>query len=158
MMKSFLKSILYFIATAIIMVAISTVIRTLRPVPVFDFEIEYAISESAVGPGDSLECSPVITNTGNIDGYVSFEITQPLVPDEDTPLYIIDINDPWQKNGEHILGDDISTTYIYTVPLKPGETTVPLCNVITMAQIPLPTYARIDDINFSIEMYVEEVE
>ena len=158
MMKSFLKSILYFIATAIIMVAISTVIRTLRPVPVFDFEIEYAISESAVGPGDSLECSPVITNTGNIDGYVSFEIMQPLVPDEDIPLYIIDINDPWRKNGEHILGDDISTTYIYTVPLKPGETTVPLCNVITMAQIPLPTYIRIDDINFSIKMYAEEVE
>ena len=158
MMKSFLKSILYFIATAIIMVAISKVIRTLRPVPVFDFEIEYAISESAVGPGDNLECSPVISNTGNIDGYVSFEIMQPLVPDEDIPLYIIDINDPWQKNGEHILGDDISTTYIYTVPLKPGETTVPLCNVITMAQIPLPTYARIDDINFSIKMYAEEVE
>ena len=158
MMKSFLKSILYFIATVIIMSAISTMIRTLRPVPVFDFEIEYAISESAVGPGDSLECSPVITNTGNIDGYVSFEITQPLIPDEDTPLYIIDTNDLWQKNGEHILGDDISTTYIYTVPLKPGETTVPLCSGITMAQIPLPTYARIDDINFSIKMYAEEAE
>ena len=94
MMKSFLKSILYFIATVIIMSAISTVIRTLRPVPVSDFEIEYAISESAVGPGESLECSSVITNTGNIDGYVSFEIVQPLVADEDTPLYIIDINDP----------------------------------------------------------------
>ena len=158
MMKSFLKSILYFIATVIIMSAISTVIRTLRPVPVFDFEIEYAISESAVGPGESLECSSVITNTGNIDGYVSFEIVQPLVADEDTPLYIIDINDPWQKNGEHILGDDISTTYIYTVPLKPGETTVPLCKGITMASIPLSTYASIDDINFSIKMYAEEVE
>lgn len=158
MMKSFLKSILYFIATAIIMVAISTVIRTLRPVPVFDFEIEYAISESAVGLGESLECSSVITNTGNIDGYVSFEIVQPLVADEDTPLYIIDINDPWQKNGEHILGDNISTTYIYTVPLKPGETTVPLCKGITMASIPLSTYASIDDINFSIKMYAEEVE
>ena len=158
MMKSFLKSILYFIATVIIMSAISTVIRTLRPVPVFDFEIEYAISESAVGPGESLECSSVITNTGNIDGYVSFEIVQPLVADEDTPLYIIDINDPWQKNGEHILGDNISTTYIYTVPLKPGETTVPLCKGITMASIPLSTYASIDDINFSIKMYAEEVE
>ena len=158
MMKSFLKSILYFIATAIIMVAIPTVIRTLRPVPVFDFEIEYAISESAVGLGESLECSSVITNTGNIDGYVSFEIVQPLVADEDTPLYIIDINDPWQKNGEHILGDNISTTYIYTVPLKPGETTVPLCKGITMASIPLSTYASIDDINFSIKMYAEEVE
>lgn len=158
MMKSFLKSILYFIAMAIIMVAISTVIRTLRPVPVFDFEIEYAISESAVGPGASLECSSVITNTGNIDGYVSFEIVQPLVADEDTPLYIIDINDPWQKNGEHILDDNISTTYIYTVPLKPGETTVPLCKGITMASIPLSTYASIDDINFSIKMYAEEVE
>lgn len=158
MMKSFLKSILYFIATVIIMVAISTVIRTLRPVPVFDFEIEYAISESAVGLGESLECSSVITNTGNIDGYVSFEIVQPLVADEDTPLYIIDINDPWQKNGEHILGDNISTTYIYTVPLKPGETTVPLCKGITMASIPLSTYASIDDINFSIKMYAEEVE
>lgn len=158
MMKSFLKSILYFIATVIIMSAISTVIRTLRPVPVFDFEIEYAISESAVGLGESLECSSVITNTGNIDGYVSFEIVQPLVADEDTPLYIIDINDPWQKNGEHILGDNISTTYIYTVPLKPGETTVPLCKGITMASIPLSTYASIDDINFSIKMYAEEVE
>ena len=158
MMKSFLKSILYFIATVIIMSAISTVIRTLRPVPVFDFEIEYAISESAVGLGESLECSSVITNTGNIDGYVSFEIVQPLVADEDTPLYIIDINDPWQKNGEHILGDNISTTYIYTVPLKPGETTVPLCNGITMAPIPLPTYTSIYDINFSIMMYAEEVE
>ena len=140
------------------MSAISTVIRTLRPVPVFDFEIEYAISESAVGLGESLECSSVITNTGNIDGYVSFEIVQPLVADEDTPLYIIDINDPWQKNGEHILGDNISTTYIYTVPLKPGETTVPLCKGITMASIPLSTYASIDDINFSIKMYAEEVE
>ena len=158
MMKSFLKSILYFIATVTIVVAISTVIRTLRPVPVFDFEIEYAISESAVGLGESLECSSVITNTGNIDGYVSFEIVQPLVADEDTPLYIIDINDPWQKNGEHILGDNISTTYIYTVPLKPGETTVPLCKGITMASIPLSTYASIDDINFSIKMYAEEVE
>ena len=83
---------------------------------------------------------------------------QPLVPDEDIPLYIIDINDPWQKKCEHILGDDISTTYIYTVPLKPGETTVPLCKGITMASIPLSTYASIDDINFSIKMYAEEVE
>ena len=158
MMKSFLKSILYFIAAVIIIAAISTMIRALRPAPVFDFEIENAISESAVGPGDSLECSPVITNTGNIDGYVSFEITQPLIPDEDTPLYIIDINDPWQKNVEIILGDDISTTYIYTVPLKPGETTVPLCNCITMAPIPLSSYASIDDINFTINMYAEEAE
>ena len=158
MMKSFLKSILYFIATVIIMSAISTVIRTLRPVPVFDFEIEYAISESAVGLGESLECSSVITNTGNIDGYVSFEIVQPLVADEDTPLYIIDINDPWQKNGEHILGDNISTTYIYTVPLKPGETTVPLCKGITMASIPLSTYASIDDINCSTKMYAEQAQ
>ena len=158
MMKSFLKSILYFIATVTIAIVISQMLRIVRPVPVFDFEIEYAISESAVGPGDSLECSPVITNTGNIDGYVSFEIMQPLVPDEDIPLYIIDINDPWQKNGEHILGDNISTTYIYTVPLKPGETTVPLCKGITMASIPLSTYASIDDINFSIKMYAEEVE
>ena len=86
------------------------------------------------------------------------KIVQPLVPDEDTPLYIIDINDPWQQKDELILGDSISTTYIYTVPLKPGETTVPLCNGITMAPIPLPSYASIDDINITINMYAEEAE
>lgn len=158
MMKSFLKSILYFIATVTIVVAISQIIRIVRPVPVFEFETDYGFSKAMVGPGDYLDCSPVITNVGNIDGCVSFKIVQPLVPDEGTPLYIIDVNDPWQKNGELILGDIISTTYIYTVPLKPGETTVPLCNGITMASIPLPTYSSIDDINFSIMMYAEEAE
>ena len=157
-MKSFLKSILYFIATVTIVVAISQIIRIVRPVPVFEFETDYGFSKAMVGPGDYLDCSPVITNVGNIDGCVSFKIVQPLVPDEGTPLYIIDVNDPWQKNGELILGDSISTTYIYTVPLKPGETTVPLCNGITMAPIPLPSYASIEDINFTINMYAEEAE
>ena len=158
MIKAILKSAIHFIAPLIIVVALSQIIHAVRPVPVFDFETEYGLSPVAVGPGDYVECSPVITNTGNIDGYVSFKITQPLVPDDGNPLYIIDINDPWQQKDELILGDNISTTYIYTVPLKPGETTVPLCNGVTMADISLPTYARIEDINFTIDMYAEEAE
>ena len=81
-----------------------------------------------------------------------------MVPDEGTPLYLIELNDPWQQKDELILGDSISTTYIYTVPLKPGETMVPLYNGITMASIPLPSYASIEDINFTINMYAEEAE
>ena len=156
--KSFLKSILYFIATVTIAIVISQMLRIVRPVPVFEFETDYGFSKAIVGPGDYLDCSPVITNVGNIDGCVSFKIVQPLVPDEGTPLYLIELNDPWQQKDELILGDSISTTYIYTVPLKPGETTVPLYNGITMASIPLPSYASIEDINFTINMYAEEAE
>lgn len=105
-----------------------------------------------------MECSPVITNIGNIDGFVSFKVTQPLVPDEEVPLYIIDINDPWEQKEEVVLGDSISTTYLYSVPLKPGETTVPLCNGVTMADISFPSYARLEDINIALSMYAESAE
>lgn len=158
MMKTFLKSAISFIAPIIIIVAVSHMIRTVKPVPVFEFEIDTGFSQTAVGPGGYMECYPVITNIGNIDGFVSFKVTQPLVPDEEVPLYIIDINDPWEQKEEVVLGDSISTTYLYSVPLKPGETTVPLCNGVTMADISLPSYARMKDINIALSMYAESAE
>ena len=71
MMKTFLKSAISFIAPIIIIVAVSHMIRTVKPVPVFEFEIDTGFSQTAVGPGSYMECSPVITNIGNIDGFVS---------------------------------------------------------------------------------------
>lgn len=143
MIKAILKSVIYFIAPILIAAVISQVTRCIRPTPVFDFEVEYGLSPAAIGPGDRMELSPIITNTGNIDGFVSFKITQPLVPDDGTPLYIIEVNDPWRQKDEVLLDDCVSTTYIYFVPLNPGETTVPLCDGAYMADISLPVYANI---------------
>lgn len=158
MIKAILKSVIYFIAPILVVLVVSQAAHSIRPTPVFDFEVEYGFSPSAIGPGDRMELVPVITNTGNIDGFVSFKITQPLIPDDGTPLYIIEVNDPWRQKDEVVLDDYISTTYIYSVPLKPGESTVPLCDGAIMAEISLPTYANIEDINITINMYAEEAE
>lgn len=123
----------------------------------FSFEINNNFSEAVIGPGDCINFSPTITNTGNIEGYVYFRLEQPVVIGEcDTPLYTMDINNSWELRKEHILENKLISIYAYKDPLKPGQSTDPLCSQIQMTQIPIPQYSKLEDISFTITMYAED--
>ena len=105
----------------------------------FSFEINNNFSEAVIGPGDCINLSPTITNTGNIEGYVYFRLEQPVVIGEsDTPLYTLNINNSWELRKEHILENKLISIYAYKDLLKPGQSTDPLCSQIQMTQIPIP--------------------
>ena len=123
----------------------------------FSFEINNTFSEASIGPGDCINFSPTITNTGNIEGYVYFRLEQPVVIGEsDTPLYTLNINNSWELRKEHILENKLISIYAYKNPLKPGQSTNPLCSKIQMTQIPIPQYSKMEDISFTITMYAED--
>ena len=123
----------------------------------FSFEINNTFPEASIGPGDCINFSPTITNTGNIEGYVYFRLEQPVVIGEsDTPLYTLDINNSWELRKEHILENKLISIYAYKDPLKPGQSTDPLCSQIQMTQIPIPQYSKLEDISFTITMYAED--
>ena len=122
---------------------------------VFEFDLVLGVQTEEVGPDNYIECSPVVTNIGNIPGNVYLKIIQPMVQEEGTPLYVFEINDKWMKKEELVLGDEVVITYMYSEPLKPIESTIPLCDGAQMAQISIPHYAKIEDINFTINMYAE---
>ena len=123
----------------------------------FYFEMNSISSEASIGPGDCINFSPTITNTGNIEGYVYFRLEQPVVIGEcDTPLYTMDINNSWELRKEHILENKLISIYAYKDPLKPGQSTDPLCSQIQMTQIPIPQYSKLKDISFTIMMYAED--
>lgn len=86
---------------------------------VFEFDLVLGVQTEEVGPGDYIECSPVVTNIGNIPGNVYLKIIQPMVQEEGTPLYVFEINDKWMKKEELVLGDEVVITYMYSEPLKP---------------------------------------
>lgn len=44
---------------------------------VFEFDLVLGVQTEEVGPGDYIECSPVVTNIGNISGNVYLKIIQP---------------------------------------------------------------------------------
>ena len=46
---------------------------------VFEFDLVLGVQTEEVGPGDYIECSPVVTNIGNIPGNVYLKISQPMV-------------------------------------------------------------------------------
>lgn len=85
---------------------------------VFEFDLVLGVQTEEVGPGDYIECSPVVTNIGNIPGNVYLKIIQPMVQEEGTPLYVFEINDKWMKKEELVLGDEVVITYMYSEPLK----------------------------------------
>ena len=123
----------------------------------FSFEINNTFPEASIGPGDCINFSPTITNTGNIEGYVYFRLEQPVVIGEsDTPLYTLNINNSWELRKEHILENKLISIYAYKDPLKPGQSTDPLCSQIQMTQIPIPQYSKLEDISFTITMYTED--
>ena len=123
----------------------------------FSFEMNNISSEASIGPGDCINFSPTITNTGNIEGNVYFRLEQPVVIGEsDTPLYTLDINNSWELRKEHILENKLISIYAYKDPLKPGQSTDPLCSQIQMTQIPIPQYSKLEDISFTITMYAED--
>lgn len=85
----------------------------------FSFEINNTFSEASIGPGDCINFSPTITNTGNIEGYVYFRLEQPVVIGEcNTPLYTMNINNSWELRKEHILENKLISIYAYKDLLK----------------------------------------
>lgn len=50
---------------------------------VFEFDLVLGVQTEEVGPGDYIECSPVVTNIGNIPGNVYLKIIQPMVQEEE---------------------------------------------------------------------------
>ena len=123
----------------------------------FSFEMNNISSEASIGPGDCINFSPTITNTGNIEGNVYFRLEQPVVIGEsDTPLYTLDINNSWELRKEHILENKLISIYAYKDLMKPGQSTDPLCSQIQMTQIPIPQYSKLEDISFTITMYAED--
>ena len=102
----------------------------------FLFRNEQNLLRSLDRLGDCINFSPTITNTGNIEGYVYFRLEQPVVIGEsDTPLYTLDINNSWELRKEHILENKLISIYAYKDPLKPRQSTDPLCSQIQISQI-----------------------
>ena len=104
-------------------------------------------SKAAIGPGECFDYAPTISNVGNISGYVCFKIRQPFIVEEETPLYVFEINKPWILLKDYILDDGFIYIFTYPVPLQPGQSTIP---------IPIPSYAKLDDINIAITMFASD--
>ena len=68
----------------------------------------------------------------------------------------MDINNSWELRKEHILENKLISIYAYKDPLKPGQSTDPLCSQIQMTQIPIPQYSKLEYISFTITMYAED--
>lgn len=121
----------------------------MRYEPVREENVDAASAE--VGPGDSLEVTPVIDNTTTEEMYVFIEIDVPEANGE--PLYTLDANDDW------ILVEENADSYVYAygdeqmTVLNPGEQTEQLTSKITMKEISNAEYAYIDDIGISIKGY-----
>lgn len=110
-------------------------------------------SKAAIGPGKYIEYSPSISNVGNISGYVCFKIRQLFIVEEDTPLYVFEINKPWILLKDYILDDGFISIFIYPDPLQSGQSTIPIINKIQKSPIPIPSYEKLDDVNIAITMY-----
>ena len=113
-------------------------------------------SKAAIGPGECFDYAPTISNVGNISGYVCFKIRQPFIVEEDTPLYVLNINKPWIILKDYILDDGFISIFTYPDPLQPGQSTIPIFKKIQMSPIPIPSYAKLDDINIAITMYASD--
>ena len=113
-------------------------------------------SELYIGPGEHVDYSPSISNVGNISGYVCFKIYQPFIVEEDTPLYVFEINKPWILLKDYILDDEFISIFTYLDTLQPDQSTIPIFNKIQISTIPIPSYAKLDDINIAITMYASD--
>lgn len=122
----------------------------------FSFEMNNVSSEASIGPGECVNFFPFISKIGNITGYVCFKIDQPFIEEENTPLYVFETNEPWQLLKDYILDDRYISIYTYPNSLPPGQSTKPLFSTIQMSPIPIPLYAQLEDISFSITMNAED--
>lgn len=113
-------------------------------------------SKAAIGPGKYIEYSLSISNVGNISGYVCFKIRQSFIVEEDTPLCVFEINKPWILLKDYILDDKFIYIFIYPDPLQPSQSTIPIFKKIQMSPIPIPSYAKLDDINIAITIYASD--
>lgn len=118
--------------------------------------MDNAASKAAIGPGEYVDYSPSISNVGNISEYVCFKIRQSFIVEEDTPLYVFEINKPWILLKDYILDDEFISFFIYPDPLQHDQSTIPIINKIQMSPIPIPSYAKLDDINIAITMYASD--
>lgn len=62
----------------------------------------------------------------------------------------------WELRKEHILENKLISIYIYKDPLKPRQSTDPLCSQIQISQISISKYEKLKDISFTITMYAED--
>lgn len=122
----------------------------------FDFDMDISCTNDAVGPDDHMECSIVITNTGNIPGYACIKIEQPFISNENKPLYIYEVTSSWKLIKERIFDDKISSFFVYQDPIKPGQSTAPLFDNLQMSSISMSLYARLDDINIEVKLYASD--
>lgn len=77
---------------------------------------------------------------------------QPFIVGEYSPLYVFEINKSWILLKDYILDDGFISIFTYPDPLQPGQSTIPIFNKIQTSPIPIPLYAKLDDINIDITM------
>lgn len=121
----------------------------------FTFEMNNVFSEASIFPGECVGLSPSIANIRNISGYVCFKLDQPFIEEENIPLYVFEINEPWQLLKDYILDDRYISIYTYPTPHPPGQSTIPLFSTIQMSPIPIPLYSQLEDISFTITINAE---
>ena len=119
----------------------------------FQFDINMALDNVALGPGDSVVVNPSVTSDSTVDMYVFIRVINPMV--NGVHLYIYEVDDSWVTVEETEEGDII---YAYAshdsmVLLSPGEETIPLTTRMTMRDISIPEYAYIDDLSYSFQVY-----
>lgn len=119
----------------------------------FQFDINMALDNVALGPGDSVVVDPSVTSDSTVDMYVFIKVINPMA--NGVHPYLYDVDGSWVTAEETEEGDVI---YAYAspdslVPLSPGEETIPLTKRMTMRDISIPEYAYIDDLSYSFQVY-----
>lgn len=114
------------------------------------------VCNGEVGPGDSIDISPVIFNDATEEMYVFIKIQMPEW--DKSPLYTFEVDENWSL----IESNEGTLIYAYGSPymiiLNPGESTSALTTQMTMCSISNADYSAIDDINVSIMGYAIGIE
>ena len=119
----------------------------------FQFDINMAVDNVIMGPGDSVVVNPYVTSDSTVDMYVFIRVINPMV--DGVHLYLYDVDESWTV-VEETEGGEIIYAYASSdslAPLSPGEETNPLTTRMTMRDISIPEYAYIDDLSYSFQVY-----
>ena len=119
----------------------------------FQFDINMAVDNVVMGPGDYVNVDPTVTIDSTVDMYVFIRVINPMV--DGVHLYLYEVDESWTLVEETEEGEII---YAYAssdslAPLSPGEETIPLTKRMTMRDISIPEYAYIDDLRYSFQVY-----
>ena len=91
-------------------------------------------------PGERIEYSPDITNTGEVNVYAmlifsckcyeegTVEMYDEWDGDYPVPAYVVEPNEGWELKWRDVSDGEMTSYYAYMEVLHPGETTPPLCD------------------------------